>query len=1071
MATALEQDPVRFSTDGQTWQDGSDLAWDGSDTVTKIVVGSLKRSGTSGDGAKTVALRTPLPNDLDTRFKKLTHLHLWHLEIPSLPVLPKGLKCLDVRACVRLTVLPPLRDTLETLDIGECAALETLLASGAVAPAALRYYFFNDCGALKNRALHPFLVGLQSDGRGHGHLVELDGSRCPAVVDLDGVPRSVSKLVLAGCTNLRSVDGLAGFAALTHLNLSECTGLDTIELPPTLEAPQADGGHTSLARLQYLELRGASGLKTFHDAQGDQDIGPYDLESEGDPNVAHVFRTRRKFGATLEATARAKILLLGNGRAGKTTLSRLLRGLEPQKDQAFTQKVELDNWDTDFQLPAGRGQTINSRLGAARCQGDRLPGKAQIWDFGGQEIYHQTHRVFAAEGSVFVIVWTDRDTSANLDRSCPKYCPPDDWREMNQARSLDYWFDYITSLKTSGRPRIILVCQTTKATRGRRPDWRALAPRYASRFDRDDDEGRRVSLPCFFIESFEDDSRSSEDYHRLVAALQNACGAEAGRIGVLQPAPVVTLAHELSSKQRTGGEMILDRETWVRRLKETSGCAFDADDVRAITGVLHDSGVIFHVTHGGTSRVIVDQVQVADCVYEVMSPGGPIAKCVRERDQPGFVSDHELQLASHHWRALVTERSAETLLQFMQQCRILIALTDPGADGPGRLFLVTDKWLLPRREHVWPQIEVQMKHVEQLGAETTVLEFHGREIDDFAFRRLAADFAEALRAKWTEVTWHREGLAVFGGEPREKWMFWMNWTQSPDGFHGTLDAHLLAPRAHAAELVKDIERVVSGERGPFGREDVGLRRHDPGDEGHDDVWRKVRFARPSTTPDVGISSSGANRACAEGLQQTLRKTLPLNVLVRWYGVHGPRDADFKINEYLTTLNHTKVMVLVLSGAYLEFDPAQGPEHNIWCALELASAIVSVALGKADGRAVAAGGLVARPRAIEETILVCVGADPWKASGFAGGLQTLLQARADACRAHARLLAVRRGGRTEADVRFLWGEIFERAALEVHDLFGIDGHGFGGRLSIAAPPDGVAWDAAAIERIEHALRHK
>ena len=45
------------------------------------------------------------------------------------------------------------------------------------------------------------------------------------------------------------------------------------------------------------------------------------------------------------------------------------------------------------------------------------PTTVHVWDFGGQEIYHNTHRLFASEGTVFVIVTTHRDThTARLDK-------------------------------------------------------------------------------------------------------------------------------------------------------------------------------------------------------------------------------------------------------------------------------------------------------------------------------------------------------------------------------------------------------------------------------------------------------------------------------------------------------------------------------------------------------------------------------------------------------------------------------------------------------------------------------
>ncbi len=82
-----------------------------------------------------------------------------------------------------------------------------------------------------------------------------------------------------------------------------------------------------------------------------------------------------------------KVLLVGDGGAGKTCLvKRLLEeGFNPLENQ--TDGINIDSWKIDA---------------------DGQPVKAHLWDFGGQEIMHATHQFFLSERSVYVLVLDGR---------------------------------------------------------------------------------------------------------------------------------------------------------------------------------------------------------------------------------------------------------------------------------------------------------------------------------------------------------------------------------------------------------------------------------------------------------------------------------------------------------------------------------------------------------------------------------------------------------------------------------------------------------------------------------------
>ena len=81
----------------------------------------------------------------------------------------------------------------------------------------------------------------------------------------------------------------------------------------------------------------------------------------------------------------AKLLIIGEGGAGKTTLAKKI--LDPDyvlRDEPTTEGIEVTRWE--FPMQNGKLFRVN------------------IWDFGGQEIYHATHQFFLTHRSLYLLV-------------------------------------------------------------------------------------------------------------------------------------------------------------------------------------------------------------------------------------------------------------------------------------------------------------------------------------------------------------------------------------------------------------------------------------------------------------------------------------------------------------------------------------------------------------------------------------------------------------------------------------------------------------------------------------------
>ena len=86
----------------------------------------------------------------------------------------------------------------------------------------------------------------------------------------------------------------------------------------------------------------------------------------------------------------SKMLVVGEGGVGKTSLIRALMNEEFQEQQDTTHGIEIRS----LPMPHPQETDVTMRLIA--------------WDFGGQEIYHATHQFFLTNRSLFVLVWNAR---------------------------------------------------------------------------------------------------------------------------------------------------------------------------------------------------------------------------------------------------------------------------------------------------------------------------------------------------------------------------------------------------------------------------------------------------------------------------------------------------------------------------------------------------------------------------------------------------------------------------------------------------------------------------------------
>lgn len=121
---------------------------------------------------------------------------------------------------------------------------------------------------------------------------------------------------------------------------------------------------------------------------------PLEVYKRGVQAIKNYFQEREKGTENLNE---AKMLIVGEPGAGKTTLMN---------------KILNENFRVDPTLPSTKGIEIKTYLfKTAISENFRI----NIWDFGGQEIYHATHQFFLTKRSLYVVLSDNRaeDTDFN----------------------------------------------------------------------------------------------------------------------------------------------------------------------------------------------------------------------------------------------------------------------------------------------------------------------------------------------------------------------------------------------------------------------------------------------------------------------------------------------------------------------------------------------------------------------------------------------------------------------------------------------------------------------------------
>ncbi|WP_329559509.1 hypothetical protein OG711_15320 [Streptomyces uncialis] len=256
---------------------------------------------------------------------------------------------------------------------------------------------------------------------------------------LTGLPAGLSQLtdlelLYLDCNDLESLpDSLGGLTSLKLLALeanrltevpgcvTRLHGLEYLSLHNNALASLPDG-IGALERLIELHL-GGNRLTTLPTAlgrlrrltvlglEGNPLTTPPPEVVAGGTNAVRTFL--RDLGQDPVRQWASKVVVVGEGRVGKTSLLKALRGEAHDPQESTTHGLTVSGLDLAHPDPPDPAEPVTMRLAT--------------WDFGGQEIYHATHQFFLTDRSLFLLLW---DAQIGWEASKLHY-----WLDMIKARA------------------------------------------------------------------------------------------------------------------------------------------------------------------------------------------------------------------------------------------------------------------------------------------------------------------------------------------------------------------------------------------------------------------------------------------------------------------------------------------------------------------------------------------------------------------------------------------------------------------------------------------------------------
>ncbi|WP_245706954.1 COR domain-containing protein [Thiothrix caldifontis] len=306
-----------------------------------------------------------------------------------------------------------------------------------------------------------------------------------------------------------------------------------------------------------------------------------------------------------EKQQQLKVQLVGNGRVGKTTLADALEYKRaPSEPFKSTHGIVI--------------KEIQQAL-----DGEDEPITLQLWDFGGQEIYHATHRLFLSDDCLYLLLWAE-ETEEHSDET---------------RHPVSYWLELIHDLAPNSQ---VIVVKNQIDQFNKLPleplDLASDVPGYGQ-----------------IREFVKISALKYQGMYMLEGAIKEVL--QDPKLQACVELPISWLQVQRELKQ-------LDQKTIPFAHFKQLCIKAGVGHAEWFAGYLHKTGVLFYQRGAFQDQIILDQNWVIEAAYRVFDP----------KDQRSFIEDDlKGRFKSRHAKTVwpeVDETEREIYLDFMRNCGI-----------------------------------------------------------------------------------------------------------------------------------------------------------------------------------------------------------------------------------------------------------------------------------------------------------------------------------------------------------------------------------------------------------------
>ena len=266
----------------------------------------------------------------------------------------------------------------------------------------------------------------------------------------------------------------------------------------------------------------------------------------------------------------AKMLIVGEGGAGKTTLAH---------------KIEDNNCPLPTIDDRTKGITINTHpfLVQDNNNQENRTFQLNIWDFGGQEIYHATHRFFLSKRSLYVLVADNREDNTDFN----------------------YWLNII-ELFAGNSP--IMIVLNEKDDLQRKINASDIRSRYPKTL--------KEILPINFKTYEETDNNKQQQRLKLIGQLIKDIEHNAAKLPHIgEPVPALWVDIRKAVEDNSDNYISLkdfDEICYEQKLTNDR-------DIKILLGYFHDLGIVLHFADNPLlrDRVILKPAWATNAVYRI----------------------------------------------------------------------------------------------------------------------------------------------------------------------------------------------------------------------------------------------------------------------------------------------------------------------------------------------------------------------------------------------------------------------------------------------------------------------